>query len=91
MERRIRRTRRAVKKAGGVDVILTHAPPQGFGDGDDPAHRGFACFNRLIEDYRPRYFIHGHQHLNYKTFSERLIRRGDTVLINACGRYDLEL
>lgn len=91
MERRIRKTRRAVKKAGGVDIILTHAPPRGCGDGDDPAHRGFECFNRLIEEYRPRYFIHGHQHLNYRTFSQRVIQRGETTVINACGRYELEL
>ncbi len=91
MERRIRKTRRAIKKAGGVDIILTHAPPRGFGDGDDPAHRGFVCFTRLIEEYHPKYFIHGHQHLNYKTFSERILRYGDTTIINACGRYELEL
>lgn len=89
MERRIRKTRRAIKKAGGVDVILTHAPPRGYGDGDDLAHRGFECFNRLIEEYHPRYFIHGHQHLNYRTFSERSVVCGQTTIINACGRYDL--
>lgn len=91
MERRIRKTRRAVKKAGGVDIILTHAPARGFGDGDDPAHRGFDCFTRLIEEYRPRFFIHGHQHLNYKTFSERIQHCGETTIINACGRYELTI
>ena len=91
MERRIRKLRRAVKKAGGVDIILTHAPPRGFGDGDDPAHRGFECFTRLMEEYRPKYFIHGHQHLNYKSFSERVLRHGETTVINACGRYELEI
>src|SRR5215471_12698853 len=24
-----------------VDVLVTHAPPRGVGDGDDPPHRGF--------------------------------------------------
>ena len=91
MERRIRKTRRAVKKAGGVDLILTHAPARGFGDGEDPAHRGFDCFTRLMEEYQPRYFIHGHQHLNYRTFSERVLQYGATTIINACGRYELEL
>ena len=91
MERRIRKTRRAVKKAGGVDIILTHAPARGFGDGDDPAHRGFDCFTRMIEEYRPRFFIHGHQHLNYKTFSERIQHCGETTIINACGRCELTI
>ena len=91
MERRIRKLRRAVKKAGGVDIILTHAPPRGFGDGEDPAHRGFECFTRLLEEYRPQYFIHGHQHLNYSSFSQRVIQVGETTVINACGRYELEI
>ena len=90
MERRIRKTRRAVRRAGGVDIILTHAPPRGFGDGDDPAHRGFECFTKLIEDYKPKYFIHGHQHLNYNSFSQRVLQAGETTVINACGRYELE-
>lgn len=91
MERQIRKTRRAVRKAGGVDIILTHAPAQGIGDGEDPAHRGFACFTRLIEEYRPKYFIHGHQHLNYGSRSRRVSKYGDTTVINACGRYELDL
>lgn len=91
MQRRARKLRRAVKKAGGVDIILAHAPARGYGDADDPAHRGFACFNELIEQYKPRYFIHGHQHLNYRTFSQRICQAGDTTIINACGRYELEL
>ena len=91
MERRIRKTRRAIRRAGGVDIILTHAPARGRGDGDDPAHRGFACFNDLIEQYKPKYFIHGHQHLNYSTFAQRVIQLEDTTIINASGRYELEL
>lgn len=91
MWRRIRKCRRAIKKAGGVDIVLTHAPPLGLGDGEDLCHRGFACFRDLIDTYRPKYFIHGHQHLNYKTASERVRQYGETTLINACGRYVLEL
>ena len=91
MARRIRKTRRAVRRAGGVDIILTHAPPRGFGDGDDPAHRGFECFTHLIEEYHPKYFIHGHQHLNYSSFSKRIHQCGETTIVNACGRYELEV
>ena len=91
MARRIRRCRRAIRRAGGVDIILAHAPPRGLGDGEDLCHRGFECFRELIDEYRPRYFIHGHQHLNYKTASQRVRQQGDTTLINACGRYVLEL
>ena len=91
MAKRIRKCRRAIRKAGGVDIILTHAPPLGLGDGEDLCHMGFACFRDLIEEYHPKYFIHGHQHLNYKTASQRVRQYGETTLINACGRYELNL
>ena len=91
MQKRIRRLRRKIKKAGGVDIILTHAPPRGIGDGEDLAHRGFECFVDLIHEYHPAYFVHGHQHLNYKTFSQRVIQYGDTSVINAGGKHVLEI
>ena len=91
MEKIIRKTRRSVKKAGGVDIILAHAPPRGYGDGDDLAHRGFECFLTLMDEYQPRYFIHGHQHLNYSTFSQRILQYHNTTIINAGKRYELTL
>ena len=58
MARRIRKCRRAIKKAGGVDIILTHCPARGLGDEDTPSHRGYDAFLQLIDEYQPRYFIH---------------------------------
>ena len=91
MARRLRPLRRRIKTLGGVDLILAHAPPLGLGDGEDLCHRGFACFLELIDEYRPKYFIHGHQHLNYRSASCRILQRGETTVINACGRYDLRI
>ena len=46
-----------------LDVLLTHAPPEGFsGKEDDLAHRGFAAFNRLIKSLAPKLHVHGHIH-----------------------------
>jgi Icc-related predicted phosphoesterase len=46
-----------------LDVLLTHAPPEGFsGKEDDLAHRGFAVFNRLIKNLAPKLHVHGHIH-----------------------------
>ncbi len=90
MRRRIRRLRRQIKKAGGVDVILTHAPVRGYGDDDSPAHRGFEAFLPLIDELRPRWFVHGHVHLNYSNASRRIYQRGSTTIINACGRYVID-
>ena len=80
-----------IKRAGGVDIILTHAPIRGFGDADDYAHRGFAVFLRLIEKLKPEYLIHGHVHLSYGRDIPRRITCGQTTVINAVGRYELEL
>ncbi|SIR81773.1 metallophosphoesterase family protein [Williamsia sterculiae] len=47
---------------GPVDVLLTHSPPRGHGDGDDGPHRGFVCFLPLIRALRPQLLLHGHIH-----------------------------
>ena len=49
----------------GVDIMVAHAPPFGIHDGPDHAHTGFRAFNWLIEQFKPRLFLHGHQHRNY--------------------------
>jgi hypothetical protein len=54
------RLRRARKRR--IDVVLTHAPPAGVGDGDgdDPVHQGFRSYHRLVDRWHPRLFLHGH-------------------------------
>ncbi|MBO4383911.1 MAG: metallophosphoesterase family protein [Clostridia bacterium] len=90
MKSRIRKLRRAIKKAGGVDVVVTHAPPKGHGDLPDPAHTGFEAFVGLIEEYRPRYFLHGHTHLSYSHGVPREHVLGDTRIINVSERLELD-
>jgi Icc-related predicted phosphoesterase len=46
-----------------VDIVLTHAPPEGIHDRPDPCHRGFAPFLWLMRVFRPRFLVHGHVHL----------------------------
>ena len=91
MTRRLRRVKRQIRKAGGVDILLTHAPAAGWGDGDDYAHRGFALFNEIIDTYHPRYHIHGHVHMNYGRDVPRLMQHGETTVINAWDRYILDI
>ena len=90
MARRVARVRRAVEKAGGIDILLTHSPARGLNDGSDPAHKGFECFHQLLEEYKPKYFVHGHVHISYNPAQPRLQKRGDIMLVNACERYLLE-
>ena len=91
MQRRIQRLTLKIRRAGGVDIVLAHAPVRGFGDGDDYAHMGFEAFLPLLDRYKPRYFIHGHVHMEYGRDIARMLRRGDTTIINACERYTLEV
>ncbi len=91
MLRRVHKLRRKIRKLGGVDIVLTHAPPKGIGDGEDLCHNGFSAFLELMDEFHPRYLIHGHQHLNYRTFSQRVQKYGSTEVINACGRFELNI
>lgn len=65
-----------------VDVVLTHAPPAGIHDRQDPCHRGFKSFLWLIKRFKPRYLVHGHIHL-YDMNDVRVSRVGSTTVVNA--------
>jgi hypothetical protein len=53
---------RALRDGRGVDVVITHAPPFGVGDGDDPPHRGFTALHGLVGALHPTALLHGHVH-----------------------------
>ena len=91
MQRRIRRLSLKLWRAGGVDIVLTHAPVRGYGDDDNLTHRGFACFLPLLDRWQPRYLVHGHVHQRYKPMQESVLQYGSTTLINAGGKYYLDL
>lgn len=88
---RIRRLGWKLWRAGGVDIVVTHSPAKGYGDGEDYAHRGFEAFLPLLDRYKPRYMVHGHVHLNYGVQRPRVLQRGETTIVNACERYIIEL
>ena len=91
MRRRIRKLRWKIAKYGGVDIVVTHAPPRGVGDGEDRAHQGFECFLELMDTYRPRYLLHCHVHLSYGRDRTREREYQDTKVINVCEKYVLEI
>ena len=91
MARRIRKLWWKIRKNKGVDVLVTHAPAFGKGDLDTLPHRGFRCFLKFMEKYRPRYMLHGHVHRNYGFKIPVTQRYLDTEIINACGAYLLDL
>ncbi len=90
MKKRIRKLWWKLWRHKGVDIVVTHAPPRGVGDDHDPAHRGFEAFLQFIDKYHPRYWLHGHVHLNYGVNSIREQEYHGTKVINCCERYVLE-
>lgn len=90
MRRRIHRLRLKLALTGGVDIVLTHAPVRGFGDEDNMTHRGFEAFLPLLDQYQPRYLVHGHIHQRYGANRPRCYQYNETTIVNATGRYILE-
>ncbi len=91
MRKRIRKLWWKLRWHKGVDIVVTHAPPHGFGDMDDLPHRGFACFVKLIEKYRPTFLVHGHIHGNYGIMMPKAQEYGDTLIVNAWEYAEIEM
>jgi Icc-related predicted phosphoesterase len=91
MKRTIRRLRPLLWWNRGVDIVVTHSPPRFVRDAEDPCHRGFRCFQWLIDKYSPRYFIHGHIHESFRDPADRLLTLGNTQVFNSCGHYLLDI
>ena len=91
MRRRIAKLAFAIWRCKGVDIVVTHAPPRGCGDRDDPAHRGFEALLKLIERRQPAFLLHGHVHLRYDHTLPREQRLGSTRVINVSERFVLDI
>ena len=74
----------------GFDILVTHAPAFGLNDGTDLPHQGFKVFRQLIEKYSPKYFLHGHVHMNYGRKHVRYDEYLDTKIVNSYERYLFE-
>ena len=91
MKHRITRLWPSLIKHRGVDILVTHAPARGLNDLDTIPHRGFECFNTLLDKYEPKYFIHGHVHRNYNIGIPQRCTRGKTTVINAFEYCEIEI
>ena len=83
MEKRVRKLRRAIRKHGGIDILVTHAPARGLNDFDSISHRGFEAFVHFMEKYHPVYLVHGHIHKNYGVHIPQRSEWNGTTIINA--------
>ena len=66
----------------GLDILVTHSPAYGIHDGTDHAHVGFQAINWMIENFKPRYVLHGHQHRNYAPRQTGETQIGETLVLN---------
>ncbi|MET0929994.1 MAG: metallophosphoesterase [Aeromicrobium sp.] len=61
-ERRARQLLKRARGTGQVDVLLSHAPPLGLGDEDDPSHLGISALHGVLATLQPSWHLHGHVH-----------------------------
>lgn len=83
MQKRVHKLRFKLWRQGGFDILVTHAPAYQLNDGMDLPHQGFRSFLRLMEKYKPKFFLHGHVHISYGRQHKRYDKYGDTHVINA--------
>lgn len=81
----------AAKAQSGVDVLVTHTPPRGYGDLNDLPHQGFDAFNTCLEMLSPRYLLHGHIHPEYGRIAREYTHPAGTEILNCCGYRELDL
>ena len=89
MAKRIKKLKKKATLLGGIDILVTHAPPAGYGDLEDLPHKGFECFNDFLNEYRPKYLLHGHVHMNYGRIERQTDHPSGTKIINCYDKYEL--
>lgn len=78
--RRARRLIRQARAGRDVDVLLTHAPPRGLGDGDDAPHHGIDVLHHVLDVLAPPWHLHGHIHPYGRAMPDRQV--GPTTVRN---------
>ena len=72
-----------------ADVLLTHSPPRGVGDGPDRPHQGFASLGTLAAQLSPALLLHGHTDPGPGARAGHLL--GSTLVLNVTGHHLLDI
>ena len=91
MAARLAKAHGQVRRAGGIDILLTHAPAKGLGDDKDLCHQGFETFLRAMSMYHPQVMAHGHVHKSYTAHFVREREYEGTRVINAFGSFVIDI
>ncbi|MGZ4618417.1 MAG: metallophosphoesterase family protein [Frankiaceae bacterium] len=80
---------RRMRDGRRVDILLTHAPPRGAGDSEDPVHQGFTALGGLAARLQPALLLHGH--VTACEVASPGGRIGRTEVRNVVGRHLLDI
>jgi len=68
-----------------VDIFCSHNSPRGIHDREDDVHYGFDALVSYISKTKPKYLIHGHQHVDQATLVD------ETQVIGVFGHRLIEI
>lgn len=77
---------REIDRIPKAELVITHCPPAGVNDDEDPAHAGIEALRRWVDRHRPRWLLHGHTYQN----PERSMH-GNTEIIYVNGYSVIDL
>ncbi|MBQ7378659.1 MAG: metallophosphoesterase [Clostridia bacterium] len=90
MCKKLKRLYQRNKRNTSVDIIISHYPAFGIGDGQDTTHQGYQSIRDFVEKTQPAYFVYGHNHLNYGR-TPRTIESNKTKYVNAYEKFIIEI
>jgi DNA repair exonuclease SbcCD nuclease subunit len=70
------------KHKRSLDILVTHSPPDGIHDDDDPTHRGLRALNFLLDRVQPRFMLHGHTMFYRQNLQSHITRYKRTDIVN---------
>lgn len=70
-------------------LVISHAAPEGAGDGPDLYHRGFRAYRLLLDRVRPPLWLHGHT--TTASVPTLVVHAGPTTVVNVTGAIVVEL